>query len=466
MSEFDINNNPENNEEVSGTVSGFDSVNDKPCDSTEDAGYTVTPDGGYYTKPHSEIIQDEAFVRPQEPAPDSYTPPVNSTPNPSPYYGTPKKPKNKKGVSVWVTVLASVLAAVIGAVSGVAAIRFIPLKNTAAGGSSDGKNTTVNINIDETVESVAEAVAKKATPSVVGIRTTTSVMSFFGGSSEATGEGSGVIYTEDGYIITNYHVISSAVESNTATKIEVFLESNQSEPHLATVVGYNISSDLAVIKINKTGLPAVDIGDSKELKTGQYVITIGNPGGLEFMGSVTYGIISGLNRTVSSSLGVELIQTDAAINPGNSGGALLNTKGELIGINSSKIVSEEYEGMGFAIPVNTVIEKCDRIIARENEPEPYIGITISEKYTPEVLRYYGFPVGAVVLSVDKGSPAYSAGIRKGDIVTEFGGTEISNYTMFEELLFECEPEQTVSITIYRSGRSYPVNIKIGSNNAN
>ena len=211
-------------------------------------------------------------------------------------------------------------------------------------------------------------------------------------------------------------------------------------------------------------LPAVEIANSDELKVGQYVITIGNPGGLEFMDSVTYGIVSGLDRVVSSDSGVELIQTDAAINPGNSGGALVNSKGQLVGINSSKIVSEEYEGMGFAIPSNTVVEICKNIISKENSPEPYIGITISEKYTSEVLKYYGYPTGAVVLSVATGSPAYEAGIRKGDIITEFKGSKITEYTVLEQLMEECKPDESVNVKLYRGGRTYTTTIKVASNN--
>jgi serine protease Do len=322
----------------------------------------------------------------------------------------------------------------------------------------------VNISVDETAQSIAEAVAIKASDSVVGIRTTTSVTSFFGGTSDATGEGSGVIYKEDGYIITNYHVIEEAVQSNNS-KIEVFVGSKDTESHLAQVIGYNISTDLAVIKINAKNLKAAEIGSSKDLSVGQYVITIGAPGGLEFMGSVTYGIISGLDRVVSANTGLKLIQTDAAINPGNSGGALLNAKGQLIGINSSKIVAEEFEGMGFAIPIATVVEKCDKIIARKDEPAPYVGISISERYTREVLSFYGYPAGAVVSGVIEGSPADLAGIRRGDIITELNGTAISEYTVFGDVLHDLEPNQKVSIKIYRSGRTYDATITIGSDSA-
>ena len=480
----------------SGELNGFDSVNGKDTPN-ENNGYTVTPEGGFYTKSREEIIQDEAFsggdtAYTAEPVNGTeqkesaqQTPPPRRDFFPNGEYGganydphtgrpiynykppKPKKPKKERKYGAGVVVLAALLAAVIGAVSGIAAVNIGRSESDGVTSSPvpNASSQNVNINIDETAESVVEAVAKKVTPSVVGIRTTTSVTSFFGGSSEATGEGSGVVYSSDGYIITNYHVVSGAITNKTGSKIEVFTDSLDSDSYEASVVGYNINSDLAVLKINASGLTAVEFTDSSELKVGQYVITVGNPGGLEFMDSVTYGVISGLNRVVSSDSDVRLIQTDAAINPGNSGGALVNVKGQLVGINSSKIVSEEFEGMGFAIPSNTVDEICKKIIEKQNDPEPYIGITISEKYTASVLQYYGYPTGAVISSVAEGSPAENAGLQKGDIITEFAGKTISDYTVLGEALEDCKPNDKVSVKIYRSGRYYTTTVTVGSNNA-
>lgn len=466
MNEF--NNNNEN-----GLSGDFDSVQ-KNENNNADNGYTVTPEGGFYTKPKEEIIQDEP-VATQNPQMNNQTYTNNNSnmyghynydpTRPTMQYQKPqkiKKPKEKKRFGAGIVFLSSFLAAVIGALSA----GFIVYHFKAPQKIVEEKPTTKNnitINVEETAESTAQAVAKKVTPSVVGIRTTTSVMNFFGGQQEATGEGSGVIYTSDGYIITNYHVIAEAI-SGSNSKIEVFVDSLEDKSYIASVVGYNISTDLAVVKIDVKNLTAVEFSDSSKLEVGQYVITIGNPGGLEFMDSVTYGIVSGLDREVSESSSVKLIQTDAAINPGNSGGALVNTKGQLVGINSSKIVSEEFEGMGFAIPSNKVKEICDDIISNENSPEPYFGISISEKYTPDVLEFYGFPVGAVVLSVADGSPAQEAGLDRGDIITEFNGTEIREYTMLEDLMKQCTPGKRVSVTIYRSGRYYTTKITVGSNN--
>lgn len=455
-----------------GELNGFDSVNGKE---TENNGYTVTPEGGYYTKRKDDIIQDETGSgysggayeqKSAEPQHGFYPNGQYSQANYG--YKPPKPKKQKKGGHGAATIaVACLLAAVIGAVSGVTAVKLTSKNtdSTTLTSSSGISGSNVNINVDETAESVVEAVAQKVTPSVIGIRTTTSVRSFFGGNSSSTGEGSGVVYSSDGYIITNYHVISSAVTNKSDSKIEVFLDSVNSKSYEATVVGYNISTDLAVIKIDATGLTPISISDSDNLKVGQYVITVGNPGGLEFMDSVAYGVISGLNRVVSTDSDVKLIQTNAAINPGNSGGALVNTKGELVGITSSKIVSEEFEGMGFAIPANTVSTICKNIIDKQNDPEPYIGITVSEKYTASVLKYYGYPAGAVVLSVAEGSPADNSGIAKGDIITEFNGKEIDEYTKLEEYINECQPGKKVSAKIYRSGRYYTTDITVGSNNA-
>lgn len=449
--------------EKNGELNGFDFVSDKNGNVQNE-----TENQGFYNKPHDEIIQDNideteiSQSEPKEEAPVIETNPQYTYTPPKDFYKPVKKEK-KKSVSVATVAICIILSAVIGAVSGFMTAHFSKTDNEYVGQQNMTPNN-VNINIDETAESVVEAVAQKVTPSVIGIRTTTSVMNFFGGSSEATGEGSGVVYSADGYIITNYHVIADAITNKSGSKIEVFVDSNSAEPYTATVVGYNISADLAVIKIEAANLTAIEIEDSSNLKVGQYVITVGNPGGLEFMDSVTYGVISGLNRVVSSDTGIELIQTDAAINPGNSGGALVNAKGQLVGINSSKIVSEEFEGMGFAIPSNTVVEICNNIIAKENSPEPYIGISISEKYTANVLRYYGFPSGAVVLSVADGSPADEAGLEKGDIITKFNGVEITEYTVLEKVLGELSPNDMVLVTIYRNGRYYTSKITIGSNN--
>ena len=487
-----------------GELIGFDSAENN----ADKKGYTVTPEGGFYSIEEelpndtdassitdigdSESVDANALsvdrtnqnFEPRFSTEDDASNGINGTHSVNAndkaftFKIDPAKPKtDKKHFTLTAVIASAVIAAIIGTCGGIGTTFFfnsIFNRNNGNNFNQDPTNVTapnnVNLNVSDLDTTVVEAVAAKVTPSVVGIRTTVSVKDFFYGEQESSGEGSGVAYTEDGYIITNYHVIQNAIENRSeSSEIRVFLSYGDNEDgYPATVVGYNISYDLAVIKINVTGLTPIIFSDSSKLNVGQFVVAIGNPGGLQFMGSVTYGVISGLNRIISDTgigSGGELIQTDAAINPGNSGGALVNIKGELVGINSSKLVSESYEGMGFAIPSNTTKEICDKIISKENDPDPYLGITISERYDAETLKNYGYPVGAVVYSVVPGSPADKAGIKSADIITELNGVEITDYTVLGDALETCTPGQTVSIKIYRSGRTYSANITIGSNNS-
>ena len=393
------------------------------------------------------------------------------------YEQPPVENKPKVSNSRVITIIVSVaLSLVVGAASGFGAafigMNYFKEPVTQNGGNSNTVSSSdnmgiVNINVDKTVESVIEAVAEKVKPSVVGIRTLSTYSNFFDSGEKATGEGSGIIYTNDGYIITNYHVIENAI-GNSKSRIEVFLEGDLDNGIEATVVGYNISYDLAVVKIKTSKkLKAIELSTSENLKVGQFVAAVGNPGGIEFMGSVTYGIISGLNRTISdgsSNDAVPLIQTDAAINPGNSGGALVNTKGQLVGVNSSKIVSESYEGMGFAIPVDEVKEICNKIIDKEYAPTPYIGITISERYDAATLKYLGYPAGAVVQNVVDGGPASDAGIKRGHIITKFNGIKITDYTVLTKAISECTPNEVITVVVYESGKYYSTSLTVGSNN--
>ena len=407
------------------------------------------------TVPPTPSINDQTFERPV----------VNAS-GPNPIYHRP--PQNKKGRFSPLTVIISATLALILGISGgfVGTYLASNLNKDKQNTPSNIQQNITNITVDETVNSTTEAVAKKSGPSVVGIRTTAAVTNFFFGTSEATEEGSGIIYTADGYIITNYHVIESAVESSNS-KVEVFLPDNTEKSFSAAVIGYNISSDLAVVKIEANNLPAIEFADSANLTVGQTVIAIGNPGGLEFIGSVSTGVISGLNRSITVGTGatMSLIQTDAAINPGNSGGALVNTSGQLIGVNSVKLVSEGYEGMGFAIPSNTVKEICDKIISKQNDPTPYIGIQISQSYTAAQLKELGYPAGAVVVSVVAGSPAADAGIERGDIITEYNGKTIQNYTDLDDTISDSNPGDSVTVKLYRAGKFYSTTVKVEANNS-
>lgn len=333
-------------------------------------------------------------------------------------------------------------------------------------------NQTTNITVNETAGSVAQAVAAKCTDSVVGIRVTATVTStnIFGqqSQSQVQSDGSGVIYTADGYVITNYHVISAAVENasygSTAkgAKITVHLATDAENGIEAMVVGYDASADLALLKIERTGLPAAEIGNSETLVVGQTTIAIGSPGGLDYMGSVSQGIVSGLNRSITTESGVQmnLIQTDAAINPGNSGGALFNETGKLIGINNAKMSGSDYDGIGFAIPVNEVVEICERLIRQEGGAQAYLGVTINTYYTADRLSMMGYPTGVVVYSVAEGSPAEEAGLQEGDLITEFNGTAISSYAAMISEKNKYEAGDTVTLKVLRGRQYYEVEVTL------
>ena len=384
----------------------------------------------------------------------------------SPYNAAaPKKKKEKRRVTIPALIACCLACAIVSGVIASAGVMFGgKYLSSLTSGSGNGTNSTV-INVDKTVSNVVSAVAQKVIPSVVGIRVTSSVTSWFGMSQEQSSEGSGVIYTSDGYIVTNYHVISSATTSSSAT-LNVYLSNDPETAIPAKVIGYYSESDLAVIKIEKTGLTAAEFADSDKLEVGENAIAIGNPGGLEFMSSVSSGIISGLNRTIKleGTDQMKLVQTDAAINPGNSGGALCNSQGQLIGINSSKISSTDFEGMGFAIPSNYVKTVCDDIINNKDAKKAYLGVKISTEYDAATLRSMGYPAGAVVEEVASNSPAENAGISKYDIITSFNGVDISNYSDYNKERLKAKPGENVKLTIYRNGRYYDVSVTLGESN--
>ena len=426
----------------------------------------------------------ESAPAPQEPVVQSYTapPPDRYTPynheqgtlsSPAP---TPQK-KEGKTVPFSTAVVASAVVSVVSSLLVLLVMLYgvkvsdmltkneenSPISSPTTA-SSNGTNTT-NIVVDTTAQTSAEAVAQKAGPSVVGIIVNSSVNYYFFGESDTSSEGSGIVYSKDGYVITNYHVIEQAVEGN--GKVSVYLPSDPQTALEAAVIGYDISCDLAVIKVNKTDLTPIELGDSDGLKVGRTAIAIGNPGGLDFMGSVSMGIISGLDRTLqleATSTEINLIQTDAAINPGNSGGALTNIEGKLIGINSAKMASADFEGMGFAIPVNDAVEIVNRIIQNIDAPKPYFGLEISTYYSGSTLQMMGYPQGVVVSAVTEGSPAHKAGIIRSDIITHIDGNAVTSYSQFNSEKAKYAPGDTVELTVYRRGKTYSVPVTLGTAN--
>lgn len=417
-------NNASQNTQSNNASEGMNGSYIKTDINTHNQPYTYSPQSGYYYPPKPEKIK-----------------------------------KEKKKVSFASLVACCVVCALLASSLSVFAVSYFANDETIVKNQAG----TTTINVDKTATNAVSAIAQKAVPSVVGIMATASVDTYFGFAADATSEGSGVIYSEDGYIITNYHVISQAASESSGGKILVYLSSDPNTAVEAKVIGYNSEYDLAVIKIDKEGLYAIEFADSNDVAVGDMAVAIGNPGGLDYMSSVSSGIISGLNRTIQleGTSQMKLLQTDAAINPGNSGGALVDCNGKLVGINSSKISSEEYEGMGFAIPSNTVKKVIDNIIANKDKKYAYVGVKISTDYTAEDLKRMGYPAGAVVESVDEGSPAYNIGIRPADIIVNFDGVEINDYEEYNDERLKHSPGETVNITVYRSGRNYDAQITLG-----
>ena len=385
---------------------------------------------------------------------------------PTPESKQKKKQKSHSGWGVKIAAIALICALAGGAVGG--GTTYLLLGNNPT--NSNSSTPATNVNIDESYNSSVEAIADKVLPSVVGIRASyQSAGGFFGQSTQSSSEGSGVIYREDGYIITNYHVVEGAKDSGT---INVYMDEHDSDGTEATIVGYDAGADLAVLKINKTGLTPIEIADSDQIKVGQVAVAVGNPGGLQFMGSVSEGIVSGLNRTLTLESGqsMGLIQTDAAINPGNSGGALVDGTGKLIGINSAKLASSSssstsFEGMGFAIPSNEVVEICDRLINNEGKKAAYLGVTIDMRYTTDVLQSMGYPQGMVVSSVVENSPAGQAGIQGGDIITAMDGTELTSYDILASELAKHAAGDQVTLEVFRLGQTLNVTVTLGETSA-
>ncbi len=286
--------------------------------------------------------------------------------------------------------------------------------------------------------------AERATPPVVGISNFGVVYDFFGRSSlQQRASGSGVIIRSDGYIVTNYHVIEDS------TELAVNLGSGEEFP--ARVVGADPPTDLAVIKIDKEGLPAAEMADSDKLRVGEPVIAIGNPLGLDFQQSVTLGVVSALEREINiQGQKFSFIQTDAAINDGNSGGALVNINGRLIGINTAKIKISGVEGMGFAIPSNTVKQISNALMENGRVVRPWIGVYIST-LTPLDAQRFGLSVekGILIREVVEGGPAARAGIVPMDVLLEINGTALTDTTQLQELLQKLSVGETIEVTLAR-----------------
>ena len=371
-------------------------------------------------------------------------------------YKTTSNLKNKSGFGKTVVLpfISGVLgcAAVVGVCFGIPDVKYKLIGTNSSNFSVAPSNSTSS---DGTVSQVklsnysdtAVYTANKILPSIVGIKveyTVSSNFSIYGmgtAKSEASASGSGIIISDDGYILTNNHIVAtSSSESyyqvSDANKVTVTLYNDDTE-YEAKIVGKDEQTDLAVIKIEKTGLSKAEFADSDSIKVGEFAMAVGNPLGMQ--SSITCGVVSAVNREVTDSDGKKftLIQTDAAINSGNSGGALVNGEGKVIGINTLKLSGTGIEGMGFAIPINSTTDITSQLIQYSKVKRPYIGISgvdLDEK----TAKVYNLVVGVYVKSIEDFSAAEKAGVKVGDVIVEADGKKITSMNELNEILIKLE----------------------------
>lgn len=372
---------------------------------------------------------------------------------------------NGFGKSVLVPFLSGIIGAtlVVGTCFGVPSIKTQLLganRNYISTSSESTSNVSNAVNIAD-YSNTSISVAEKVLPSVVGITVNYQINSFFG-SSNAEASGSGIIISEDGYILTNNHVVSTessgsyyAIEEANSIKINLY---NNDTPYDATIIGTDSYTDLAVLKIDATELTPAVLGNSDNVKVGEFVMAIGNPLGMDY--SVTSGIVSAINREVESEgTTYNAIQTDAAINSGNSGGALVNANGEVIGVNTLKLAGTGIEGIGFAIPISSTTSIVNQLIEFKTVKRPYIGIYGTSLDSNTASRY-NLPEGIYVESVEKDSPAEKAGIQKTDIITKIADNKVTSVNELNKIKYTYNIGDTVKITVYRNGQEQDLNVTL------
>ena len=391
--------------------------------------------------------------------------------------GSPKQPPKKrrrKNSNIARSAVALVLAAAMGFVGGFVGARVgntggkvviqqVAPSSTAS--SSDSADSSIAAASSTGTDLTTEQVADLVSPSVVVITTEQVVYSqwsWYGQNQVESGAGSGVVISSDGYILTCAHVVSGA--SNITVTIG-------DTDYPATVVGEDDTSDVAVLKIDATDLTPATVGNSDSLAVGESVLAVGNPLG-ELGGTVTSGIVSALNRSVtiqgtSSTNTMSLIQMDASVSPGNSGGGLFNMNGELIGLVNAKSSSSDAEGLGFAIPINDAIKVAQDLL--ENgyvSGRPYMGITylaVTDAQTAAQLNVTAY--GVYVVDVVQGGPADKAGLKTGDRIVSIDGTEIAQKDDLGTLIQQHAAGDTLSITVAREGQMQTVSLTLGEKNA-
>lgn len=369
-------------------------------------------------------------------------------------------------------------AVVVGTCFGVPSIRTKLLGSSTPSTSTNSSTSDVSGYVSQTSLSnysdTAVYAANKILPSVVGIEVqynVNSMLSMFGNrgqSQTATATGSGIIISEDGYILTNNHIVSTSSSNSSsnnyysvseAEKVTVTLF-NDDKTYDAKIVGTDEQTDLAVIKIEKTGLPKAEFADSDNIKVGEFAMAVGNPLGMQ--SSITCGVVSAVNRKITDSNGKEftLIQTDAAINAGNSGGALVNSQGQVIGINTLKLQGTGIEGMGFAIPINSTTDITSQLIQYSKVKRPYIGITGMD-LSENTAKANNLVKGIYVKAIDDFSAAEKAGVKIGDVIIEADGTKISTMDELNSIKNKHSIGDEMKIKVNRDGQEKELTLTLG-----
>ena len=400
--------------------------------------------------------------------------------NPNNYkavYEIDDKPKKKSnfGRNVVLPFFSGVVgcAVVLGTCFGVPSIREQIMGAGNSNFSSSSSNSQSSGYVDQVSLSnysdTAVYAANKILPSIVGIQieyNVTSMFSIFGGNqtSTATATGSGIIISDDGYILTNNHVVSSSeseayYQVSEATKITVTLFNDDTQ-YEATIVGTDEETDLAVIKIDATGLTQAEFADSDSIKVGEFAMAVGSPLGLQ--STITCGVVSAVNREVTDTDGktYTLIQTDAAINAGNSGGALVNSEGKVIGVNTLKLTGDDVEGMGFAIPINSTTDITSQLIQYSKVRRPYIGVTGMD-LDAETARKNNLVEGIYVKDVETFSAAEKGGIKIGDVIIKADGKDVKTMDELNEIKNSHNIGDEMTITVNRDGEQKDLTITLG-----
>lgn len=365
-----------------------------------------------------------------------------------------------------VVVIVGVSALTGAAAGGFAVYQAVGAKQTADKAVLDSSlkaqqaSQSLVLNATDIQTAVTQAVQAVSPAVVTVVGTVPGQSTFFGQSGDATVSGSGFFISDQGYVLTNNHVVEGMKE------VKIILADGTEET--ATVVGTDRYSDIAVLKADGTVPAVAKLGDSSLLQPGETVIAIGSPLG-DFKNTVTEGVVSATGRSIDSGQGYQvegLIQTDAAINHGNSGGPLVNLAGEVIGINTMIVRSsgngDVAEGLGFAIPVNTAQEVSKQLLTNGYVSRPFMGINY-QAISPDVAAMYNLPVqwGIYVQNVAADSPANTAGLKKGDIIDSLNGTKLDATHQYLNMLYQLKPGDKVTLGVMRDGKEISIDITLG-----